>query len=173
MFLRFCTFDFGQLKYLIYLLGWVRSGFLELADHAGLGDGEGLLLHGLVYAGAVRLTDRAELVNAAHAAVSQHCRHSPNSTYVTHPMSAKDKQTVKQILLQRVPRVELTGPLFSKCNGKIYRYLPYNQCCGSGMIFFGSGSYFSVGFRSSMEFFLIFLTQFLPLYYRLKYRQVR
>ncbi len=54
----------------------MRSGFLELADHAGLGDGEGLLLHGLVYAGAVRLTDRAELVNAAHAAVSQHCSHN-------------------------------------------------------------------------------------------------
>jgi hypothetical protein len=63
------------------------SGFLELADHASLGDGEGLLLHGLVYAGAIRLTDRAELVNAAHAAVSQHSRHSPNST-LTHHLSS-------------------------------------------------------------------------------------
>ncbi len=33
-------------------------------------------------------------------------------------------------------------------------YIYFFQCCGSGMIFFGSGSYFSVGFGSYMNFFL-------------------
>jgi hypothetical protein len=46
--------------------------YLKTGDDAGLADADALLLHGLVYAGPVRVVHLVELVDQADALVRQH-----------------------------------------------------------------------------------------------------
>ncbi len=90
-------------------------------------------------------------------AMQQHVQ--PNTRLMRGPNGQVTVQKVQTIeLSQENQQVRNSVPLINKPLS-VSTFIPTRcQCCGSGFIFFGSGSYFSVGFGSYMTFFLIFLT---------------
>jgi hypothetical protein len=90
-------------------------------------------------------------------AMQQHVQ--PNTRLMRGPNGQVTVQKVQTIeLSQENQQVRNSVPLINKPLS-FSTFIPTRcQCCGSGFIFFGSGSYFSVGFGSYMTFFLIFLT---------------